>query len=304
VPALGEAAVGLGARAVGEGPAVERALEALPASLALKAKLALVWFVGVDGPEEIVVSGAVRSTVQLWLAELGRPGEALERAGRLAAALEARGDTYNLIELRSVQLASSVARGEHEGSPAEADWLVEATRESGGADVVAFGLAAAAAALAAEAPERACALLGGLEQAAGARESPYYARQLAAMIRTALAAGDPALAKRLAEGLEPRYPLDEHALCAARAQLAEAVGDHAGTATLYAEAAARWQEFGNVPERAYALLGQGRCLRALGRTEAEQPLREARELFQSMGYKPALAESDALLEQVAAAATR
>ena len=145
--------------------------------------------------------------------------------------------------------------------------------------MVVLALAAAAAALAAEAPERASALLAELEQAAGARESPYYARQLAAMLRTALAAGDPALAKRLADGLEPRYPLDEHALCAARAQLAEHAGDHADAATLYAEAAARWQEFGNVPERAHALLGQGRCLLALGRPGAEEPLREARDLF-------------------------
>jgi hypothetical protein len=50
-----------------------------------------------------------------------------------------------------------------------------------------------------------------------------------------------------------------------------------------------------VPERAYALLGQGRCLAALGKPEAEEPLREARELFASMGYKPALAETEALL---------
>ena len=150
-------------------------------------------------------------------------------------------------------------------------------------------------------PERASALLAELEQATGARETPYYARQLAAMVRTALAAGDAALAKRLADGLEPRYPLDEHALCAARAQLAEHAGEHADAATLYAEAAERWQEFGNVPERAYALLGQGRCLLALGRPGAEEPLREARDLFASMGYKPALAETEALLEQTAAA---
>ena len=65
--------------------------------------------------------------------------------------------------------------------------------------------------------------------------------------------------------------------------------------TLYAEAAERWRAFGNVPERAYALLGQGRCLAALGDPEAEGPLREAHELFASMGYKPALAETEALL---------
>ena len=72
---------------------------------------------------------------------------------------------------------------------------------------------------------------------------------------------------------------------------------------MYADAAERWQEFGNVPERAYALLGQGRCLAALGKLEAEEPLREAKELFTSMGYRPALAETEALLAETAAAAS-
>ena len=53
------------------------------------------------------------------------------------------------------------------------------------------------------------------------------------------------------------------------------------------------------PERAYALLGQGRCLAALGKPAAEAPLREARELFASMGYKPELAETEALVHQPA-----
>jgi hypothetical protein len=59
-------------------------------------------------------------------------------------------------------------------------------------------------------------------------------------------------------------------------------------ARFYRQAAERWREFGNVLERAYALLGQGRCLAALGDPEAEVPLREAREFLESMGYKSAL----------------
>jgi hypothetical protein len=57
-----------------------------------------------------------------------------------------------------------------------------------------------------------------------------------------------------------------------------------------------------VPERAYALLGQGRCLLALGQPAVETPLAEARELV-SMGYKPALAETNSLLQQTTAAAS-
>ena len=123
------------------------------------------------------------------------------------------------------------------------------------------------------------------------------------MLRTALAAGDPKLAARLADGLEPIFPLRQNALCACRAQLGEADGDYAAAAETYGEAAERWREFGNVPERAYALLGQGRCLAALGRPEAEEPLREAGDLFASMSYKPALAETEALLDKSEAAAT-
>jgi hypothetical protein len=121
-------------------------------------------------------------------------------------------------------------------------------------------------------------------------------------VRCALALRDAKLAVRLTQGLEPRTPLYEHALCAARAALAEAAGEHAGAAATYAEAATRWQQFGNVPERAYALVGQGRCLAALGKREAKEPLREAQALFASMGYKPALAETQGLLDESEAAA--
>jgi hypothetical protein len=121
-------------------------------------------------------------------------------------------------------------------------------------------------------------------------------------VRAAVALRQPELATRLVNGVEPRTPLFEHALSACRAQLADAAGEHAEATQLYAEAAGRWRAFGNVPERAYALLGQGRCLAPQGNVEAEAPLREARGLFASMGYKPALAETDALLGPAEAAA--
>jgi len=95
--------------------------------------------------------------------------------------------------------------------------------------------------------------------------------------------------------------LNDHVLCTVRAQLAEHAGDLGEAATAYVDVAARWHEFGNVPERAHALLGEGRCLLALGRPAAE-PLQKARELYAGLGYKPALVETGELLAQVAAAA--
>jgi hypothetical protein len=48
-------------------------------------------------------------------------------------------------------------------------------------------------------------------------------------------------------------------------------------------------------ERAYALLGQGRCLVSRGQPRSGSPLRTAHELFASMGYRTPLAETDSLL---------
>ena len=237
------------------------------------------------------------------LVELGRPEEALERAGALAAAAEASGGTWVLSWVRALELATHLERGEAEDPSGIADWLVETARTQAKSDVTVEVLAPVAAArLVTGAPDQARALLAEIEQTPGARDTPYYSRQLGAMLRTALAAGDPDLARSLVDGIESRYPLHEHALCAARAQLAEHVGAHADAAALYCEAAGRWERFGNIRERAYALLGQGRCLVALEDPSAERPLRQAAELFGSMGYRPALAETGALLAQMTARA--
>jgi hypothetical protein len=53
--------------------------------------------------------------------------------------------------------------------------------------------------------------------------------------------------------------------------------------------------------RAHALLGQGRCLTALGQpAEATRALVQAREIFDTLKAAPALAETDALLDQASA----
>jgi class 3 adenylate cyclase len=232
------------------------------------------------------------------LVEVGRPQEALELARRLATTA----DSLDLAELETVEITTSLALGIP--IPQErATTLVRTSHAIGGMDQVVLGHTGAAMALAAAAPEEACALLEELVGTVGARETTYFSRQLPVMVRTALATGDDALARRLADRFEASYPGDEHSLCASQAQLTEATGDQTEAVTLYAEAAQNWQEFGNVAERAYALLGQGRCLHALRDPAADQPLLEARDLFASMGYKPALAETEALLQQAQAAET-
>jgi tetratricopeptide (TPR) repeat protein len=237
-----------------------------------------------------------------FLAHCGRVTEALAEAEPLAAQLEATG-AVSLITVLSVQLRLLAERGDAGGAAADAERLAAAARETAEVQQLSIGFAAAARLLLAHGRhDEARALLLELEQTSGIRGDINFAANLPELVRCALALRDAALAAQLADGVQPRTPLHEHALCAARAQLAEAGGEHARAATLYAEAAGRWQEFGEVPERAYALLGHGRCLLSVGRSAAKVPLATARELFASLGYKPALAETEALLAQDEAAA--
>jgi hypothetical protein len=237
------------------------------------------------------------------LVELGRPAEALERADRLLAGAEASGDLFTVSDVRAVAFAVKVARGERVAS-AEAEALVQVARASAVADLIADALAVAAGLLAAGAPARARDLLAELEQSAAVHTSIYYARRLPASVRTALQIGDRTLATQLTQRLQPRYPLHEYALSSVHAQLFEHGGSYDNAASLYAEAADRWREFGNVPERAHALLGHGRCLATLGGLGANDALSKSRRLFASLGYQPDLKQVEYVLTQLAAAQQR
>lgn len=260
---------------------------------------------GIDFCERRGITGVALGIAGMrptFLAELGQAEQALAEAGPLAERLQASGD-ISFTDARSLQLRLLAERGAYEQAPA-ADELVARARESGEPQMIAQAFAAAARLLLAQGhAQQAQALLTELMQVAGIRADLIYATALPTLVRTALALEKPELAAQLAAGVEPRTPVFGHALTACRAQLAEAGDEHSEAADLYMQAAERWRAFGNVPEHAYALLGQGRCLLALGHPAADIPLSEARELFASMDYQPALAETEALLAQATAAAS-
>ena len=126
----------------------------------------------------------------------------------------------------------------------------------------------------------------------------WWADALPLAVRTAQAAGDCALAEKLAGSIAPLQPMSRHALAAAQALVTEARGEWEAASTGFADAALRWRDFGMPYEEAQALLGQGRCLVALGRApEAAAPLAAARAIFARLGARPALAETEAVLAQ-------
>jgi tetratricopeptide (TPR) repeat protein len=239
----------------------------------------------------------LRSARPAVLAELGQAEQALAEAGPISEHLEAAGDIA-FVYPRTVQLWLHAQRGTPEDAPSPEELLATAREMNKPMELQAALMSVAHLLFARGEAERARTLLYELD--GSSVTSGEYVYGLAEGVRLALALGDQSLARRLTAGFKPITPLRGHALASARAQLAEAAGDRVQAASKYADAAERWREFGNVPERAYALLGQGRCLVAVGDAGAEVPLAEARSLFLSMGYKPALAETEKLLAEAIA----
>ena len=106
------------------------------------------------------------------------------------------------------------------------------------------------------------------------------------MLRICVAAGELPLAQSLVRGIagDGDIPVSLHATTTGRAILADAHGQTEEAAALYRAAAAGWDEWGSVPERAYALLGLGRC-------GDEAAAREATAIFERLGARPVLARA-------------
>jgi class 3 adenylate cyclase/tetratricopeptide (TPR) repeat protein len=116
---------------------------------------------------------------------------------------------------------------------------------------------------------------------------------VAEALRIAIAAADTGLARALSERIGRCVPIEQHVQATAAGQVLEAGGEPDEAAVAFADAARRWHDFGVPYEEGHALLGQGRCLAALGRApEAAAPLAAARDLFARLGARPALAETD------------
>jgi class 3 adenylate cyclase/tetratricopeptide (TPR) repeat protein len=251
---------------------------------------------GIDQVALHIDSATVRA-----VADLGSLNEAIALAEELALRLEESGNILCLLEIRSAQLWALNVRGERAAATALGQWVVERARECANPEALAGAYPPAAALRLAQGdPPGARSLLVELGQAHAAWTTSYAAN-LATAVRAALAAGAPELAAELVGALQPRHPLQQHAMVAARALLAEQDSRHAEAAGLYADAVGRWKQFEVPWEQAQALLGQGRCLIALGRPgEAREPLRTARDIFATLGARPALTETDKLLAQASA----
>lgn len=251
------------------------------------------------GIDEFVLS--VSACKLAFLEELGRWDEVIELGPGLEERAQAAGSIWDLLIIRGTLLLVRTHRGELSEAARLKDLVVPAAKEMRLPEVCVLGFGAAAATSSAIGrSDLALELLEEFECTPWARSAWYYPVGLPGAVRIALAAGDLALATRLGEGVEPLYALQEHSIFAIRALFAEYEGDPGAAANLFADAAARWQALGFLWEHAQALLGSGRCLIALGKPGASEPLRDARGIFARLDAKPALAATDALLERATA----
>lgn len=240
-----------------------------------------------------------------FLADLGRTAEVLDRAEVLAEQGEVMGDLGISIEARVTSLRAATRSGSRTGQTLDrARELCELARPTKEPQSIAPVYAAAAEALLVYGRTAdARGLLEEIVRVLGAPVDPYHVANLPSLVRCALHLGETDLGDALITGAQALTPQAGYVLETCRAQVLEGRGDHERAAATYLDAASSWEHHGTVPEQAYALLGRGRCLAAIADPAAEEQLRRAAELFSSIGYRPALAEAEALIAQLTPSAS-
>ena len=237
--------------------------------------------------------------------KLGEWDECIAEICAALPELEAIEDEWDLLFLRSIQSSIFALRGEAGRAVPCLDWLMSSGRASEIGWARSYALLAAATVNAQSG--RQTTALDLLEECFSRPRAVLPVLEAAPeAVRTAGTCGLELSARVVhdMERLQPgvRLPLAQLVLTTTHALVAEMQESHDAAAAGFTDAAAGWHEFSMPFEDAHALLGQGRCLVALGRApEAAAPLAAAREIFARLGAKPALAETDEWLARVATA---
>ena len=242
----------------------------------------------------------LRCSIMQATAYAGRWDEALALADELDESLESPEDVVDILTLGMVKALVLLLRGDSAAARRLVLWARKRTpgespREARYSWRLVAGVTAAVEGDAVGAGD----LLTRLLADPLPPSSPEVTLMHPHAIRAALRVGDPDLADGLVAVVEAVRPFNDHVIATGRALLAESAGELDRAAEEFADVVARWHDFGVPYEEAQALLGQGRCLVALGRApEAAAPLAAAREILARLGAKPALAEMTALMQQV------
>jgi DNA-binding SARP family transcriptional activator/class 3 adenylate cyclase len=140
--------------------------------------------------------------------------------------------------------------------------------------------------------DRAVELVGEIESST--RANPGWRGHAAAdCVRVAVTAGALELAEALLEGADTAIARRRASVASAKALLAETRRDYQQAAGLHTEAGVLWLGLENPLETGQSRLGAGRCLAGLGRgDEARELLGEARAIFERLGARPLVDETE------------
>ncbi|MGZ4407876.1 MAG: ATP-binding protein [Gaiellaceae bacterium] len=259
---------------------------------------ALVFSHGRGLAESVQIHHASRS---VFLVDSGRFDEGLAEAASVVPLLRESG---NRLFEHDALAGQAVALDEQGGEAiGVAERVLEIARATHDNAYLAFAAwAAAPALLSAGRSAEARELLAVVAENPG-HDHMEYAHHLPRLARAAAALDNDNLLDRLAAGVPVALPRQQHALLTVRAIQKERAGDYAEAAVLYEAAADRWQRFTELIEQAHALLGESRCLLALGDEGADVALRRARAVFEQMGARRRIDECDKLLASVSSRAS-
>jgi DNA-binding SARP family transcriptional activator len=189
-----------------------------------------------------------------------------------------------------------VSRGDVAGAVAIETELLDRARGQGDSQDLVSGLPTAAAIRSAAGDrDAALRLIAELAATTRDRDPSKRAHELPLATRICVAWGSADLARSMLPAGESNYLRSRLCIAASEAMLTEADGDLAAASRQFRAAALGWASYGNPAEEAFAQLGAGRCLVALGRSrEAVPDLERARELATILGARPLIDEATSL----------
>jgi class 3 adenylate cyclase/tetratricopeptide (TPR) repeat protein len=246
----------------------------------------------------VEMAAFLRNGILTTLVSLGKWDEALRLGAFVAEGARKSGAEYEEVFAEADRVQVLVRRGEP-GAAQIAESLLERARPMEDPPLLAGVMTIAALARQANGDQAgAMALVDQVIETTQEDGAVTRAADVCDLVRLALGAGRNDLVARAMHGVEDLVlPRHRHAVLAARAEIAEAEGKLEAAAELFDQAAARWEEFGQVLDRGYALFGAGRCMARLGMTDdARGRFLAARELFDRLVAAPLSAEVDTWLE--------
>jgi tetratricopeptide (TPR) repeat protein len=220
-------------------------------------------------------------------------------ADTLAPELEAHGALWDLVWLRFIQARMLSARGETASARELSGWALTEARRYGEQQQVTKAIGTVI-----HVEYRAKNSMAAREllyELSGDqfRDDPYLPSIVDRLTEAAVGLGMNEQARGLLSAVRPRWPSERFAFAAAQASLAEGDGDLETAVRLFGEAAEIARDLGDLPGRATALLGSGRCSMSVGDGAAAViALEEALALFGSMEAQPYIQEANELLARV------